>query len=327
MLWKIVMVQVIITGVMSIIIMFILPLLSVLYASAEKGVIFTVSPMDEKIVLNPGDEYSSSLEIFIPDKYENDIKYNVEIAPYFVDENYNNDFNNTYGTNNELVKWISFDTPEKGRLSPGQKATIVYTINVPEDAAGGGQYASVLVSADSWQDTEESIDNGDNSDVVGAALREEKKIAHTIYAEITGDITRQGEIVETNVSGFLLSGNIFGSSMIKNTGNVHGDAKYTLQVFPLFSDEEIYTNEEQPQDRTILPDRTLYNETAWANTPAMGIFNVIYTVEFEGVTTQVSKMVIKCPVWLLFIIIFGIITLIIWFFLIAKKRRGTKRER
>lgn len=292
---------------------------------AERGVTFTVSPMKEKVMLNPGDEHNATVEIYIPDKYENDVKYKVEIAPFFVDENYNNDFTNTHGTNNEIVKWITVNVPMEGRLSPGETKVIPYTIKVPENAAGGGQYAAVLVSAEEWTDDESGTSSQDD-DKIRPMVKEEKKIAQVIYAEVTGDVTKQGEITDVNVPGFMLSGNITGSASVKNTGNVHGEAKYKLQVFPLFSNEEIYTNEEDPQDRTILPGRTLYNETEWPDTPAIGIFNVVYTVEFEGVTAQSSKMVIKCPVWLLFIIIFVIMALIIWIVL-RFRSRGKKNRR
>ncbi|MBQ2695661.1 hypothetical protein IJG04_03460 [Candidatus Saccharibacteria bacterium] len=303
------------------------PLVSFFNAMAETGVAFTVSPMKEKMVLNPGDEYSSTIELYIPDKYENDIKYNVEVAPFFVNDNYDKDFDNTYGINNEIVKWITIDVPTEGRLSPGQTAVIPYTINVPDDAPGGGQYAAIMIAANAWYDKDSGENSGDDKeDEINTGVTEVKKIAHTIYAEITGDVVRQGEITDVNVPGFMLSGNITGTSSIKNTGNVHGEAKYKLQVFPLFSGEEIYTNEEDPQDRTILPDRTLYNETTWDQTPGIGIFNVVYTVEFEGVTQQVSKMVIKCPIWLLFIIIFIIVAIIIYFIVRAKNRGKKSRK-
>lgn len=292
--------------------------------SAERGVAFTVSPMKEKMVLNPGDEYSSTINLSIPVGFENDIKYTVEVAPFFVDESYNNDFNNTYGTINEIVKWISIDTPKEGKLSPGQSTTIVYSINVPENAAGGGQYAAILVTAEEWYEGYED-DASDENNKIKTSLKEEKKIACRIFAEITGDITRQGEIVDINVPSFLLSGNVSGFAAIKNTGNVHGSAKYKLQVFPLFSDEEIYTNEEDPETHTILPDRVYYNEISWEQTPAIGIFNVVYTVEFEGVTTQVSKLVIKCPIWLLFIIFAVIAGIIIW--IVMRVRSHGKQSR
>lgn len=292
---------------------------------AKEGYGFAVSPMDEKITLTPGDEYSSSVTVINPQEYESDIKYTVEATPYYVDDNYQNIFDDPHGTSNNIVEWIKFTSPTEGRLSPGEKVRIDYTINVPSNAPGGGQYATIMVQADRWSESENNVENNNSKGTISGSLQEIKRIAHIIYAEVTGDIVRRGEITDINVPGFLLSGEIKGTSSIKNTGNVHGDAKYKLQVFPLFSSEEIYTNEENPEKHTILPDRTFYNETVWEQTPGIGIFNVVYTVEFEGVTSQTSKLVIKCPIWLLFIILFVIALIIIW--IITRFRHNGKKNR
>ena len=299
-----------------------LPSVLVFSARAAEGYGFTVTPMNEKLVLSPGEHYSSTVSVLEPSEYETDIKYEIEVAPYFVDDDYKNDFENEYGTSNEIVKWITINSAKEGRLSPGEKVTINYTIDVPEDAAGGGQYASILVSASAWSDTEEDGGTREDGEQIGVGVIEKKKIAHVILVEVAGKITRQGEISNLDVPGFLLNGNITASSLVKNSGNTHGDAYYKLQVFPLFSSEEVFTNEEDPASRIILPGRTRLNEIAWDKTPAIGIFNVVYTVEFEGVTAQVKKMVIKCPVWLLFIIIFAIALIIIYFILKAKARNN-----
>lgn len=290
----------------------------------EKKFGFGISPMKEKVVLNPGDEYSSAITVYVPGDKDVDMKYKVEVAPYFVDENYQNDFTNEHGSNNEIVKWITIDSPTEGILSPNQEAVVRYTINVPTGVTAGGQYASILVSADIYED---GVDSANNNIQAGIGIKEERKIAHTIFVEVAGDVIRQGEVYDLNIPGFLLNGDIVATSSVKNSGNTHGEASYKLQVFPLFSDEEIYTNEEDPEDRTVLPGRTLINKTVWYGTPAIGIFNVVYTVEFEGEMVKVEKMVIKCPVWLLFIIVFAVVALIMFFVMRNKARQQKYREK
>jgi hypothetical protein len=280
--------------------------------------------MKEKVVLNPGDHYSSAITVYTPSENNIDMVYQIGLAGFYVDEDYNNIFEECVDRC-EMVDWISIKTPKEGRLSPGEKTKVEFDINVPEDAHGGGQYASIIVQANPWKDGSNSNNSPDDSDV-SSFVKEEKRIAYVIYAEIAGDIVKEGEVVDINVPSFLLSGNITGQSSIKNTGNVHGDASYKLQVFPLFSDEEIYTNEEKPVARTILPDRTLYHELAWENTPSIGVFNVVYTVEFEGITAQVKKMVIICPIWLLFLVVLIIAVTIISFVSHARARRAERRD-
>lgn len=274
---------------------------------------FTMSPMNQRLILDPGDIYTGSFSLLNPANNTASVAYTLTIRSYYRDEDNTAIFEDVDGMG-QMAEWITLNTASTGELKPGETDEISYTIKVPKDAPSGGQYASI--TAASIPD-----EGGDGN---AAILKESVAMAYTLLAEITGDTTHKGEISDLNLPGFLLNGNITGSSSIKNIGNVHGIAKYTLQVFPLFSNEEVYTNEEDPLLKTILPSRTLYNELTWDQTPAVGIFNVVYTVEFEGVTQQISKMVIKCPIWLLFIMILVVAAIIIWLALRMTRRKGNK---
>ena len=288
----------------------------VLTTCADSEVSFGLSPMKQSIVLNPGDTYHGSFKIVNPNSSKNELEYEIERKSFYVDEGYGTTFDEIASP---IVDWTTLNSDATGIVAPNSNVDIKFTIEVPEDAASGGQYEAFMVKT-------KKSDVGDGNMQNGAGIQEQLIMAHLVFAEIAGNTVRQGEIVSVDVPSFLLSGNITGSAAIKNTGNIHGEAKYIMQVYPLFSSEEAYTNEEDPDTRIILPDRTLYNELAWSETPDMGIFNVIYTVEFEGVTTQVSKLVIKCPIWLLFIIIFIIFAIIIWI-VMRVKHHGKKSRK
>ena len=275
---------------------------------------FAVSPMNQKIVLTPGETYNGSFRIVNPGSNTTDFSYKLEVSPFYVDDDYHVVYENN-GDYTQMVNWMTVDK-DKGTIAPNNVAEVHFAIDVPRNAPAGGQYAAIMVSSDGNGD---ALQNGLN-------LERTYSIAHIIYAEVAGTTRRGGEIYNANVQGFILDGDISGVSSIRNDGNVHGTAKYTLQVWPLFSSEEVYTNEENPVEKTVLPGRTLTNSVAWEGSPLAGIFNVKYTVDFEGVTTEVSKLVIKCPIWMLLIIVLVIAGIVVWIMYKAKSRKKSSKK-
>ncbi len=269
---------------------------------------FALSPMYQQITLTPGEPYVGNFEVVNPGDNTIDFYYTVSVKPFSVEGLDDLSFI-ANGDYNQIVDWIELSRTE-GIVSPNDNQEIRFTINVPENAAAGGQYAAILVTSEEYRVDNTQVD-----------LREKYEASHLIYAEVAGETVRKGNINNVNMPGFMLSGNITGSSQITNQGNVHSKAIHTLQVFPLFSGEEIYTNEENPKEIWIMPGNTVMSSLSWEETPNMGIFHAIYKVEFEGVESKVDKMVIVCPLWLLFIIILAI------FLIIFKIWSGKKKEK
>ena len=288
------------------------------------GFALTVAPMNQKIVVNPGETYEGSFKISNPVDSTEDSYYELSLEPFYISDDDKILFED-YNGSGEIINWITFEVPTEGKLEPNETSDVRYKIDVPNDVPAGGQYASIIATVRSESEINKSNDSrDDDSNKTSALIEETKRVAHLLYVEIAGHTIKEGKVEDINVPSFMFSGNITGSSTIKNEGNVHGTAYYKMQIYPLFSSEEVFTNEEEPEERTIMPDRSLYHETTWDKTPGIGIFNVVYTVEFEGTTAQVSKMVIICPIWLLFIILAVIFGIIIWI-IMRIRSKGKKK--
>ncbi|MBR2587334.1 hypothetical protein IKE71_03115 [Candidatus Saccharibacteria bacterium] len=270
---------------------------------------FAISPMYQQITLTPGETYTGNFEVINPGDNTIDFRYTVRVEPFSVEGLDDLSFT-ANGSYNQIVDWIELSHTE-GIISPNETEEVRFTINVPEDAPAGGQYAAIMVTSEEYRLDNSTVD-----------LREKYEASHLLYTEVAGETSRKGSINNVSVPGFLLSGNITGSASIVNEGNVHSQATHTLQVFPLFSSEEIYTNEENPKGVWVMPGNTAFSSISWDETPSLGIFHVIYNVAYEGVESKVDKLVIICPLWLLliiFLVIFLIIFKILW-----GKRKGSK---
>jgi len=269
----------------------------------------TVSPMYQMKVLVPGEAEPGSLVVANPADSDGSIEYELEVRAFSYDSDKGEVFAETEDYS-DMVDWIVLDSTS-GTLEPNERREISFTINTPADTRAGGQYAAIIVRTKGGQ--------------VGP-FNEVFEIAHLIYAEVSGDTIHKGNVDSVEVPSFLFSGNIAGKASITNEGNTHAYVSQVLKVFPLFGDEEYYTNEEDPQKNLVMASAKRYTSTTWEETPKIGIFRVVYTVEFEGVTNEVSKVVIVCPLWLIILIaiILGILIVRPFF---SKKNKKDKRDR
>lgn len=285
------------------------------FAEGENSSTMIISPMSQKMILTPGETTSGSINVSSPNSAKRDLEYSVYIGSF--SQKQDQDSVDDYGTvdtdivsnYNMLMDWITLEK-DGGTVSPNGTDTIRFTIDVPENAPAGGQYATILVKDDT-----KYADTGEGNVMIQSITQ----VASIIYAEVAGETKDEGTVLENDVPGFITSNELVATSMVRNDGNIHTNAKYALQVWPLFSDEEICTNEEQMSESLVLPETEKYH-TETCNLPSVGIFRAKQTVKIFGEESVVEKTVIACPIWLLFVIIFVVAAIIIWIILRVRGR-------
>lgn len=211
----------------------------------------------------------------------------------------------------KIANWFTF-SQDTGHLESDTEVTINYTIRVPQNAPGGGQYGAIMV---------ETVKENDDKSNIQAISR----VGMVIYSHINGEINRCTRILENKLPSFLFNPPIFGESRVENCGNVDAELSVSLKVYPFFSNEEIYTNEEKPTVLNTLPATKRYHKELWTNSPAIGIFNVEQIIKYGSETKTERKLVIVCPVWLIVLIVLFILSVIFW--LVARNRERKNNSR
>ena len=244
---------------------------------------FTVSPMNQTFDLVPGKVYDGSITILNTANSESNFDYRVSISPYnVIGENYDADLV-TVSNYSMITDWIKIDNPT-GTLKSNETKEINFTITVPKSAPGGGQYAALLVS--------ENI-NDDNS-----VVSDTFEIASLIYASVSGEVKRGGEILENNIPGFVLNTPVAVSMLISNTGNVHESATVTIDVKNVITGGVILSSEQNGRySEIIMPETTRRIERNIMDLPVVGIVNINQTIYYNGQSSIESRNVIICPIW------------------------------
>ena len=277
---------------------------------SEKGLIqIQVSPTKQKISLTPGSKYTGSFKVMNVGKAG--FNYTTDATPYsVVNDSYDADYASATAYN-QISEWIKFDSKTKtGYLQPNEVREVTYTVNVPEDVPAGGQYAVIMAQTDA----------GNTENATVAVVH---RVGMILYAAVPGETRASGEIIKNTVNSFYFDPPITVSSLVKNTGNIEQTATYTTNIWPLFQKETVFSNADNPLTLDIIPETSRFNSITWEGAPSLGIFYVEQTIDFAGETSKVGKLVLICPLWLLFIIFALLFFIIFW---LVSRSRDRKRE-
>lgn len=262
-------------------------------AGMDYGNMFTVMPMNQRFLLEPGQTYEGSVTVVNPADAKTDFSYKVEVTPYSVlGAEYAADLA-TMTNQSKIVDWITLDR-DKGTIAPNGFEKINFTITVPEDAAGGGQYATIAVSSDMENETEGSV-----------AVNNIFEMASIIYGQVSGEINHVGAIQENHIPAYAATSPITVTAKLTNEGNVHEDATIVLKATNFFTGEVILPTEgnEARYTELVMPGTDRYVQREIDNLPFLGVVHVEQTVYYMGTSSVEMVNVVICPIWFLLLVI------------------------
>ncbi len=275
---------------------------------------FTLTPTEQNFDLKPGNIYSGKVTVTNSNNAEGDFAYKISVAPYSViGEEYHIDLA-TVSNYSMIADWITIDAPV-GNLKPGETKDINFTIEVPESAPAGGQYASILVTEDT-----------DPYNSQGFSVNSVFEVASLIYASVSGEIKRSGEIKENNIPSFATSTPVSTNVLVTNGGNVHESVITLIKVKNLLNGETILKGEQSSGRHydVIMPETARRIEYDIDNLPVVGVVEINQTIYYNGETSVETKNLIICPVWFMTLVVLAI-GLIIWT-IVTKFKKHKRRK-
>ena len=276
---------------------------------------FTLLPMSQNFTLDPGGTYTGSITIVNPVNSTSDFSYSVSVSPYnVIGEDYQADISNV-STFSEIANWITISEPT-GTIAPNEAREVEFTINVPDDAYAGGQYATIMVTSDPQKQDSENV-----------SVNNIFALASIIYANVSGEVTHEGSIIENNVPEFSTTTPVSVSALLDNHGNIHETAIVALNVTNNITGEKIFPADEDQNNHfseIIMPDTTRYVTRQIDNLPVLGIVKVEQTIYYNNEVSTVTKDVIICPIWFMLIIVLVIMGIISSIIAVIKHHRKKK---
>ena len=275
---------------------------------------FTILPMTQRFDLTPGEVYTGKITIVNPADATDNFIYKASVTPYsVVGSDYTADLSTKY-SRSIITDWIKIAEPV-GEVEPNKSKDIEFTITVPENAPAGGQYATITVSSNDTQDSQD-----------GVTVQNIFEMASIIYGNVAGETVHSGKIIENKVPGFSATVPVTVGAEILNEGNIHEDARFTITVSDVFTGRVILPTEEDngKYNEVIMPETTRQIERNISNLPSIGLVKISQTIRYMGETSVVEKNVLICPIWFMLLVFLTLASIVTAVVFAVKKHRKNK---
>jgi len=272
-----------------------------------------ITPVSKRIGLDPGQ--TKDYTITVKNHGADSTSFSVYATAYSNgDDGESQDFE-TQTSYTQISRWItiqasdgSFVERSSFKIGAGETKTVTFRVTVPEDAAGGGQYATLFVQSDPSAHKENSIETISRAGIV-------------IYATISGETKRAAQLGDITSSSVSIGKNIDIKSTVKNIGNIDFQASTEITVSSVFG-KELYRN---TVIASILPENSKTVYTEWNDTPSFGIYRLNYTISALDINASGSQWVlVLSPLSLALAIVLVILTIIAIVYLV--KRHSAKND-
>lgn len=250
---------------------------------------FTLMPMSQDIELVAGETYHGTIKVANPVDATEDFYYAISVTPYSVmGEEYTENLV-TQSNSTMITDWIKIEEPT-GKIKPNETKTIHFSIDVPEMAPAGGQYATLSVRS-----------NKAAAEENGIAIKNTYEMASVIFARVSGETVHEGAILTNSIPGFVTDGAAVVQAEIVNSGNVHELAEVTVEVKNAMNGDAILPrlNEANVYTEMIMPGTTRHLSRAISDLPALGVFEVTQNIAYMGRVSPNTVTVVMCPLWFL----------------------------
>jgi len=232
-------------------------------ATDAYGFALFISPPSVETTVKPGG--SASGTITIRNESEKDIAVKVYVQDWLYNPDGTKSFHEAGSTPLSCAKWITV-FPKKVNVRAKDKIGVQYSINLPEDAAGG-YYAVIFF---------ESIPMGEFEGKQGVMIQLAGRLGSIIYVETEGRSTRKAVIRSLAITPPQSDRPLEMLLSYENTGNVHIRAEGMLNII----DEEgnVYGKRKVGPLNT-LPGETRTTKVYWYGELEEGSYDAIVTLD------------------------------------------------